>query len=189
VAGSQIVTALQTIVARQVDPIDHAVVSITNFNAGFGASNVIPDKAVLSGTFRAFRVETRALLKRRIEQISRSIAEVMGCTLTINVNDGYDPTINSPAESAFCADVARTLVGEANVITEVEPCMGAEDFGAMLQEVPGCYIWMGQGEPDKPGSPHNKGLHNVGYDFNDEVIPLGVEYWSRLAEAALPLTK
>ena len=106
----------------------------------------------------------------------------------MKINDGYDPTINSVEESIFAANVARAVVGEANVNANVEPCMGAEDFGAMLQNVPGCYIWMGQAEKDA-GSPHNKGLHNVGYDFNDDIIPAGVEYWARLAEAALPLSK
>lgn len=188
VAASQIVTALQSIVSRQVDPVDQGVVSITNFHAGSGASNVIPDKAVLSGTYRAFRVETRALLRRRIEEISSTIAKAYNCSFEIKVNDGYDPTINSVEESIFAANVARAVVGEANVNANVEPCMGAEDFGAMLQNVPGCYIWMGQAEKDA-GSPHNKGLHNVGYDFNDDIIPVGVEYWARLAEAALPLSK
>jgi len=188
VAASHIVTALQSIVSRQVDPVDQAVVSITNFNAGTGAFNVIPDKAVLSGTYRAFRVETRALLEKRIREVASSVAATFGCTCAITVNDGYDPTINSPEQSEFCADIARRIVGEQNVNANVEPCMGAEDFGAMLQNVPGCYIWMGQSEPDA-NSPHNKGLHNAGYDFNDEIIPTGVEYWARLAEAYLPLTK
>jgi len=189
VAGAHIVTALQSIVARQVDPVDQGVVSITNFNGGTGASNVIPDKVTLIGTYRAFRVETRALLRRRIQEITKTVGEAFNTTVTFDFNDGYDPTINTPEQSAFCADIARALVGEQNVNANVEPCMGAEDFGAMLQNVPGCYIWMGQGEPDSPDSPHNKGLHNAGYDFNDEIIPLGVEYWARLAEAALPITK
>lgn len=188
VAASHVVTALQSIVSRQVDPVDQAVVSITNFNAGTGASNVIPDKAILSGTYRAFRVETRALLKQRIEDITKTIVASFGCSYEGSFGDGYDPTINTQSESEFCADIARALVGAENVNANVEPCMGAEDFGAMLQEIPGCYIWMGQSEPDK-NSPHNKGLHNAGYDFNDEIIPLGVEYWARLTEAAMPLTK
>lgn len=189
VAAAHIVTNLQSIVSRQVDPVDQAVVSITNFNAGSGAFNVIPEKAFLTGTFRAFRVETRALLQRRIEEIATTIAAAHGTTAHIVMNDGYDPTINTPAESAFCAQIAREIVGDAHVNAAVDPCMGAEDFGAMLQEVPGCYIWMGQGEPDKKDSPHNKGLHNTKYDFNDDIIPTGVEYWARLVESALPLAK
>lgn len=188
VAGAQIVTALQSIVSRQVDPVDQAVVSITNFKSGTGASNVIPDTAILSGTYRAFRVETRALLRRRIEEVSSAIAHALNTKVTIDFTDGYDPTINTPEQSTFCADIASQVVGVQNVNATVDPCMGAEDFGAMLQEVPGCYIWMGQAVADK-NSPHNKGLHNAGYDFNDDIIPLGIEYWARLAEAALPLQK
>lgn len=188
VAGSHIVTALQTIVSRQIDPVDQAVVSITNFKSGTGAWNVIPDTAILTGTFRAFKVETRKFLQQRIQEIGEGIASALGCGFKLHVNDGYDPTINSPAESEFCASIARALVGEDNVNANVEPCMGAEDFGAMLQEVPGCYIWMGQSVASKD-SPHNKGLHNAGYDFNDDIIPLGIEYWARVTEAALPLEK
>lgn len=189
VVGSHIVTALQTIVSRQLDPIDQGVVSITNFKAGQGAHNVIPEKALLSGTYRSFRVETRKLLQKRIEEIATGIAQTLNTTVEIKFHDGYDPTINSAAESVFCAEVARDLLGTENVEDNVEPCMGAEDFGAMLLEAPGCYVWMGQGEPDKKDSPHNQYLHNTGYDFNDDIIPIGVEYWARLAEAALPLQK
>ncbi len=188
VAGAQIVTALQTIISRQIDPVDQAVLSITNFKSGTGAWNVIPDVAVLTGTFRAFKVETRAFIQRRIQEVGEGIAKSLGCTFKLHVNDGYDPTINSPTESEFCANIARALVGTGNVNANVEPCMGAEDFGAMLQQVPGCYIWMGQAV-DNANSPHNKGLHNAGYDFNDDIIPLGVEYWARVAEGALPLEK
>lgn len=189
VAASHIVTALQTIVSRQLDPVDQGVVSVTNFKAGSGASNVIPDTAWLSGTYRSFRVETRALLRKRIEEIATGIATTLNTKIEVKFGDGYDPTINSEKESAFCTDIAAAVVGSKNVNANVEPCMGAEDFGAMLQQVPGCYIWMGQGEPDQPHSPHNKGLHNTGYDFNDEIIPMGIEYWAKLAEGALPLTK
>ncbi len=187
VAASHVVTALQSIVSRQIDPIDNAVVSVTNFNSGTGADNVIPDKAVLSGTFRTFKPETRQFVAKRIEEITAGIAASFGCKGETNIRWGYDPTINSVAESEFCASVARKLVGDQNVNANVEPCMGGEDFGAMMLEIPGCYIWMGQGEPDKKDSPHNKGLHNSGYDFNDDVIPLGIEYWARVTEAALPL--
>lgn len=187
-AAAHVVTALQSIVSRQVDPIDQGVMSITNFNSGTGASNVIPGNAKLTGTYRAFRVETRTMIRQRIEEITRAVSAAFNTTAEFLFNDGYDPTINSVEESIFCANIARDLVGHDNVNANVEPCMGAEDFGAMLQEAPGCYIWMGQSVPDKD-SPHNKGLHNAGYDFNDDIIPLGVEYWARLAEGFLPLAK
>jgi amidohydrolase len=186
-AASHIVTALQSVVSRQIDSSDQAVISVTNFNAGTGASNVIPGAAKLTGTYRSFRQETRALLKKRIAEITENTSATFGAKADVKFIPGYDPTINSEKESAFCADVARSLVGAENVNASVDSCMGAEDFGAMLQEVPGCYIWMGQRETDRPDSPHNKGLHNAGYDFNDDIIPLGIEYWARLVEAALPL--
>ena len=187
--ATQIVGALQSIVSRQIDPVDQVVLSVTNFNGGTGATNVIPDDVKLVGTYRTFRPDTRKFVGQRIEEICQSVAAMNGGSATMAFKDGYDPTINTPAESEFCAAIARALVGDANVNANVDPCMGAEDFGAMLQEVPGCYIWMGQGEPDRPDSPHNKGLHNAGYDFNDAIIPMGIEYWARTVEAALPLEK
>lgn len=189
VIAAQVVTALQTIASRQIDPVDQVVLSVTNFNGGTGATNVIPDDVKLVGTYRTFKTDTRAFVGRRIEEIAKATAAMMGGSASIAFKDGYDPTINTPAESEFCAGIARDLVGADNVNADVDPCMGAEDFGAMLQQVPGCYIWMGQGEPDSPDSPHNKGLHNAGYDFNDALIPLGIEYWARLVEGALPLEK
>lgn len=188
-AAAALVTALQTIVSRVIDPVDQAVVSVTNINGGTGATNVIPDTVTLTGTFRTFRNETRALVRRRILDMAQTIVRAFQCEAECKFKDGYDPTINSPAESAFCADLARELVGAENVNDSVEPCMGAEDFGAITNRVPGCYIWMGQGEPDRPDSPHNKGLHNAGYDFNDSIIAQGIEYWARLTEKYLPLAK
>ncbi len=187
-AAAQIVTALQTIVSRTVDPVDQAVVSVTNINGGTGASNVIPDTVTMIGTYRTFKLETRDTIGAKIAHIAQSIAGALGCTAECELDTGYDPTINSIEESIFCANIARDLVGHDNVNANVEPCMGAEDFGAMLQEAPGCYIWMGQSVPDKD-SPHNKGLHNAGYDFNDDIIPLGVEYWARVTEGFLKLAR
>lgn len=184
--AAQIITALQTIVSRNIDPVDQAVVSVTNINGGTGASNVIPDTVTLIGTYRTFRNETRAMVGKRINEIVDTFAKALQCQAVCKFKDGYDPTINSPAESAFCADVARALVGAENVNDNVEPCMGAEDFGAMTQKVPGCYIWMGQGEANLD-SPHNKGLHNAGYDFNDSVIAQGIAYWASVSEKFLPL--
>jgi hippurate hydrolase len=183
--AAEITMAIQTIISRTVNPLDPAVISITNINAGTGAFNVVPDTAKLTGTVRAFRFETRELMEKRIGEIAKNIAAAHGLTAEYEFIYGYDPTINSVEETTFCADIAKELIGEKNVDTAVEPCMGAEDFGAMLKEVPGCYIWMGQAEPDQNDSPHNNFCHNAGYDFNDEIIPLGIEYWVRLVEARL----
>ncbi len=185
IMGSQIVSALQTLVSRTLDPVDTAVISITNFNAGTGAFNVIADRAHLSGTLRSFKPETRALLQRRIGEIANDIAKSFGGSASCQFEGGgYDPTINDEDATDFCADIARDLVGAENVDTNINPCMGAEDFGAMLAEKPGCYIMMGQGEEDS-SSHHNQGLHTPRYDFNDAIIPLGIEYWVRVVEGVL----
>ena len=186
VVASQIVVALQSIASRNVSPVDTIVLSITNINGGTGLSNVIPDEVELSGTVRAFQFETREFAEKRIREISEGVAAAYGAQAECKYVYDYDPTVNHAGESAICAEVSKALVGEDNVNDNIEPCMGAEDFGAMLKDVPGCYIWLGQGEPEQPESPHNQGLHNSGYDFNDEVIPLGVEYWVRLVETKLP---
>lgn len=187
VVASHIVTALQTLVSRSADPTEAAVVSITNFNAGTGAFNVIADRAELSGTIRSFDSALREFLKTRVAEMSRDIAKSFGATALCTYSEGYDPTVNSPEATEFCADISRDLLGAENVDDDVALCMGAEDFGAMLLERPGCYIIMGQGEPDKPESPHNYGLHTPRYDFNDAIIPLGVEYWVRIVEEAMSL--
>ncbi len=187
VIAAQIVTVLQSLITRTVDPIDTAVISVTNFNAGTGANNVIPDTAALSGTLRTFNPDTREHLKTQIETVARGIAGSFGATLAYQFTYGLDTTINDPKAAQFCAGIAASLVGADKVNANVEPCMGGEDFGAMLEKVRGAYIWMGQGEPSTPASPHNRGLHNPGYDFNDSVIAQGIEYWTKIAEAALPL--
>ncbi len=185
IIGSQIVGAVQTLVSRSSNPVDPVVISITNFNAGTGAFNVIPETAKLSGTLRAFSPETRTLMIRRIGEVAADIAKTFGGTAQCTfVPGGYDPTVNSPEETAICTVIAKSLVGDEKVDTNVKPSMGAEDFGAMLQKVPGCYIWMGQGEED-PASNHNQGLHTPQYDFNDDIIPLGIEYWVRVVETTL----
>jgi hippurate hydrolase len=189
VIGAQIITALQTLISRTTKPTDPAVLSITNFNAGTGAHNVIPDTAHLVGTLRTYDQNLRKTLSEKIGTMARGIAASMGADIKYEYDFVLDPTINEAQSTAFCADIARGLVGDANVDTDVAPSMGGEDFGAMLLEVPGCYIWMGQGEKADPASAHNFGLHTPRYDFNDDIIPLGIEYWARIVEQSLPLNK
>lgn len=187
IAAAYLITSLQTIISRNLNPVHPAVLSITNINAGTGANNVVPDTVEILGTSRGFSMETRQLVERKLHEICQNIAGAFDVQIEAHYEYNYDPTVNTPAEAAICAQVAKDLVGNDNVDDNVEPCMGAEDFGAMLQQVPGCYLWLGQAEPNNPNSPHNKGLHNAGYDFNDEVIPLGIEYWVRVVETMLPL--
>ncbi|MFK7839342.1 MAG: M20 aminoacylase family protein [Bdellovibrionales bacterium] len=187
VIGSQIISALQTLVSRTRDPLDPVVISVTNFNAGTGAFNVIPDDAVLSGTMRSFKPETRDLMMRRIEEIVVDTAKLLGGSAVCEfMAGGYDPTVNTDKETEGCISVLQDLFGSDTVDTSIDPSMGAEDFGAMLQQAPGCYIWMGQGEDDA-ASMHNQGLHTPRYDFNDDIIPAGIEYWVRLVESTLNL--
>lgn len=180
----QIVTNLQSIVARTVDPIANAVLSVTNINAGTGASNVIPGEAHLIGTVRTFDPALRDSIIERMRQMIEHIATAHGAEATLDYQIGYEPTVNDPEHAEICRSVAQEIVGESNVQNE-PPCMGAEDFGAMLQKKPGFYIFLGQGEESDPDSPHNKACHHPGYDFNDQAAPIGVEYWVGLVEKIL----
>ena len=179
VAAAAIVQSLQMLVSRQTNPVDSAVMSITMIHGG-SAFNVIPDEVTLSGTARAFRPETRARLEESLREVSALTAKVHGCSVEIDWRVGYPPTVNHKTEAGRAADVARSVVGKGRVHLNPEPSMGAEDFAFMLQEKPGAYIWLGAGEA-QPG----KMLHNTGYDFNDEILPVGTSYWARLVESEL----
>lgn len=185
VMGSQIVSALQTLVSRAVPPVEPAVVSVTYFSAGEGAHNIIPDEAKIIGTVRTYDQDVRQLLKERVGSTAQDIAQAMGGSVSYEYDEVLDPTINDPQATEFCGEIAKDIFGDTNVDTNVDPSMGGEDFGAMLLNTPGCYIWIGQGEPDDADSNHNHGLHTPRYDFNDDIIPIGVEYWVRLVEQAL----
>jgi len=188
VVTSQIVTALQSVVARNVDPIDTVVVSVTNFHAGSGAFNIIPDEAKLIGTVRAFNNETREKVIARMKSIIEGIATSMGATAECDFMFHNYATVNDTKAVEMAARAASVVVGENNVDQETPPSMGGEDFSAYLREKPGAFIFVGQGVPEKD-SPHNRGLHHPGYDFNDEIIPIGVSYFATLVEQNLPLEK
>ncbi len=183
--SAQIITALQTLVSRTADPLDAVVISVTNISAGTGAYNIIPQSASFYGTLRTLKEETRQHMKERIGEMSRQVAQAFGASIDYDFVNGLFPTVNDAACAAFCAEVARKVVGDENTYAAIEPSMGAEDFGAMLMEKPGCYVFLGQGEPDRENSPHNHMCHSPHYDFNDDAIPLGVEYWVTLVETAL----
>ena len=187
VVAAHIVTALQSIVARNVDPIDQGVITIANFNAGTGAHNIIADTAKLGGTIRAFRHETREFMHKRVKEITENVAKAFMAEAEVHISDGYDPTINSDAETDFAARAAAAIVGEQNVDTNTPPCMGAEDFGAYLTKRPGAFIFVGQGVSSDPKSRHNQGLHTPRYDFNDEIIPIGVSWFAKLVEQHMPI--
>ena len=187
VAVAQIITALQTIASRNVEPVDAVVVSICSMQTSqLGAFNVVPDFVKLVGTVRSFRPATRDLAEQRLKQICSKTAEAMGCSAEISYTRGYPATINSAREAQFAARVGERLFGRGNVITEHEPTMGGEDFSYMLQARPGAYVFLGQGG-GAGGEAAPCFLHNPNYDFNDEVIPLGAGYLAALVEEALPI--
>ena len=182
-AAVQLAQSLQTIITRNRNPLDAAVLSITQIHAG-SADNVVPNHAELRGTVRTFTLETLDLIERRMEEIARHTCAAMDCEMEFTFQRNYPPTINHPAEAEFCAEVLRDIVGEDNVNDHVQPTMGAEDFAFMLQELPGCYVWIGNGTGEHRDSGHGLGpcmLHNGSYDFNDELLPLGGTYWVQLA--------
>ncbi len=175
-AASQMVTALQTIASRNADPLDPLVVSVTKLHAG-DTHNVIPERADLAGTIRTLRNGTAELARDRMKAICAGIASAAGAEVEVNVHFNYPVTVNHAGETALAASVAGEIAGSAQVDADIAPMMGAEDFSYMLQERPGAFVFIGNGD--------TAGLHNPAYDFNDEVIPHGVSYWVRLAETAL----
>lgn len=179
VVSSQLVLALQTVVARNVHPCESAVVSVTQMHAG-EAWNIIPDDAVLRGTIRSFNSETQALVERAVERLCTGIASAFGAQISVRFDHRYPPTVNSAAETEVCRRVAGELLGPDGLRVDDLPSMGAEDFAYMLAEKPGCYVWLGNG----PGS-GGCTLHNPHYDFNDDILSIGVSYWVRLAETVL----
>ncbi|MCW5626268.1 MAG: amidohydrolase [Burkholderiales bacterium] len=183
VVTAHIITALQTIASRTIAPVDAVVVTIASMQTSqVGPHNVIPDAVSLRGTVRTFRPGTRDLAERRVSEIAEGLAAAFGATAEVKYHRGYPATINSVAEAEFAAQVGEYVFGPGNVMRDVDPTMGGEDFAYLLQEKPGAYVFLGQG-----GAPGGCLLHNPRYDFNDDVIPLGAGYLAALAEAALPL--
>lgn len=183
VMGAQLVTTLQTLVSRAVDPLDSAVVSVTQFNAGT-AHNVIPESATLRGTVRAFKQETRAHLEGEILRRSKLVAEAMCGEANITYDRGYPATVNHPSQTEFAADAAIAVVGANKVHRSIQPTMGAEDFSYLLLERPGCYVFLGGA-----GGPSSCMVHNPKYDFNDGIIPVGASWFAEIVESRMPLAE
>ena len=184
VAG-HIITAVQSVVSRNVSPIDAAVVSLCAMQAGNpGAMSVIPAHAKLVGTVRTFRPATQDMIERRLSQLIPAIATAFGATATLKYERVYPATINHDRQAEFAASVAESLIGADNVVRNLDPSMGSEDFAFMLQAKPGAFARLGQG-----GAESGSFLHNSTYDFNDTVIPLGAGYLAALAERAMPVSE
>ena len=179
VAASHIVTAVQSLVSRNVNPLDQLVVSVTQFHAG-DTWNVTPPAAVLRGTVRTFRTEVQDMAEHGLRRIVEQVSSAFGATGTLRYERRYPATVNSPRETEWSANIAKEIVGRQNVDCDPRPCMGGEDFSFMLQQRPGCYVWIGNGSAD-----NDRMLHNPRYDFNDEILPLGATYFARLVERLL----
>ena len=180
VAASSIVMALQTVVSRNVPPLEMGIVTVGAFHAG-EAPNVIPETAELRLSVRAFRPDVQDLLERRITEIAHAQAAVYGATAEVDYQRRYPVLRNDPAQTEFCKQVVRDWLGDEGMLDITEPVTGSEDFAFFLEKVPGCYVFIGNGE----GSDGGCMVHNPGYDFNDRVLPTGASYWVRLAESYL----
>jgi hippurate hydrolase len=163
-------------VARNVDPLDAAVVSICTFQAG-NADNVIPQTARLRGTARSLRPEVRELLGKRLHEVVEATGKVYGATAKLNLRRGYPVLRNHERETTFAASIAGEVAGAEHVNTDMPPVMGGEDFSYMLESRPGAFIFVGNG--------NTQGLHHQSYNFNDDTIPFGTSYWVRLVETAM----
>lgn len=182
-ASAHIISALQGIVARNVRPLDSAVISICAMQAGdLGAFSVLPGSATLVGTVRTFDPAVQDMVERRLKELCSAVALGFGATATVRYERMYPATINTESDAQFAGDVAEALVGAENVVRDLEPSMGAEDFSFMLQSRPGAYLRLGQGNGSGVSA-----LHNSRYDFNDDVLPLGAALHASLIEHAMPL--
>ena len=173
--GAQLITALQSIVSRSVDPLDSAVISICEFHAG-NARNVIPQVAELKGTVRTLTAEVRKLVEKRVREVVAGIAQVTGAKIDLVYERGYPVTVNHAAQTDVAAQIAKEIAGDGNV-HEMPPMMGAEDFSYMLEARPGAFIFCGNG--------NSAGLHHPAYNFNDDAIVFGTSYWIKLVENTL----
>ena len=173
--GAQLITALQSIVSRSVDPLESAVISICEFHAG-NARNVIPQSAVLRGTVRTLTPATKALVEKRVREVVAGVAQMTGARIELDYIPGYPVTVNHASQTDVATQVAKEIAGEANV-HEMAPMMGAEDFSYMLEARPGAFIFCGNGD--------SAGLHHPAYNFNDDAIVFGTSYWIKLVENTL----
>ena len=179
IISSQIVTALQTITSRTIDPIETIVLSITQFHSGT-THNIIPDEVFLEGTLRTFSKDVENKAIKRIKEITENIAKSFLAKSEVSILDGYPATINSQKETDIASNIASEIVGKENVESNMKPIMGSEDFSFMLNKIPGAFIFVGQGDEK-----HNKPCHHAEYDFNDEILPIGTSYWIKLVKNLL----
>ena len=179
--AAHVINALQTIVARNIHPLEAGVVSVTQVHGG-DTWNEIPQEVVLRGTARSFVPAVQDTIERRLSEIVNGLAATFDVTATVRYERRYPATVNTPAETRHALAAATALLGVDRVDTNPTPSMGSEDFAFMLQAKPGCYVWLGGSRG--PGTPN---LHNPHYDFNDDALAVGASYWVTLAEQQLPV--
>ena len=184
VVGAQIISALQSVVARNVAPLNSAVVSITMVNAGT-VSNVVPDDMQLTGSLRYFSKEVGDKVKEKIKNIVEGVSQSMGASAIFESVPNYPATINTPKHAEVCANAAAMVVGENNVLRNEQPTMGSEDFAFLLNASEGAYIWIGNGLVPEDSPKGGCLLHNTQYDFNDAILPIGASYWVQLVQNIL----
>lgn len=177
VASGHLITALQSIISRNLDPMGHAVLSITQLHGG-SAYNVIPDRVKISGSLRYFEIEHQHLLEGRIKDICNGIMQCHGVDIQVRFDPKYPPLVNWHDQTRQSEQAMITMAGKENVNCDADALLGSEDFAFMLQEKPGCYVLIGNGTEAAGGCM----IHNSHYDFNDEIIPVGATYWIRLCE-------
>jgi hippurate hydrolase len=177
VTTAHVITALQTVSSRSVDPLESVVVSVCTIKAG-DTFNVIPQTATLLGTVRTLSPAIRDLAEKRIHAIVENTCAVFGAAVSIQYNRGYPVTVNDAEKVDFVASVAKEIAGESAVEANFPPEMGAEDFSYMLEKRPGAYVFVGNGD--------TAGLHHPNYDFNDAAIPYGVSLWAKIIENGMP---
>lgn len=183
VMAAHIITALQSIVSRNVNPLDSAVLSVGSMQAGHPeAMSVIPNSARLVGTVRSFRRSVQEMVENRMRTVAQSVAQAFGGTAEVTYQRIYPATLNTPHEAEFLADLATHMLGADRVVRDLQPSMGSEDFSFMLQHRPGAYFRLGQG-----GAEDGRVLHNASYDFNDAILPVGSALFCALAEQRMPL--
>ena len=183
VIGAEIVNAMQTLVSRSLDPIDNAVVSFTEFITN-GTVNVVPGQVILKGDTRSLTTSVQDHIESTMERIVSGICAAHGASYEFSYRRNFVPTINTPGEAAIAASVASSVVGAENVIGDSRPIMASEDFGYMLQAKPGAYVLLGNGEDGVGGC----SLHNPAYDFNDDILSIGADFWVTLVQTQLAAT-
>jgi len=177
IAAGFTITALQSLISRQLDPFKNAVLSLTKIEGG-SAFNVIPDTVTIGGTLRSTNEHIRNDMLKRIKKVALNACEISNCKVNIEIRAGYPSTINDEKSAKLAAEIFKNTFGDSFINIEETPTMGSEDFSYMLKEKPGAYIWLGAGEDAEK-------LHSAHYDFNDALLPIGAEYWANLAETIL----